>query len=312
MCLATLILSINPCLSAFDQAYEKIETNGFPMYSLVKKPFLRWFTKSEFRTDEGPYAKGKVSKFEDGKNRFIVRDNASNVIVTASRYKLLPEKTQFYVFRDSQEAVVGYLEIRDTELWKLFTRTSTRLLDIDGIPLLKSIYFPSGSSFSSYDLQTGSNQPVIEVYKEWSGDYEISLQKPSNIYVKVLLAFFQVQVSRTELESPEGLYCYGSVHIDDLASFSRGISPKVFSVEEELLTDDNDLWMQLKDVLVESAADVELSDDQFDDIFIDLAHRFEDEHKNVDPCQLLEAVDQLHVQEKAVLLKLIEEKMLRQ
>lgn len=286
-----------------------------PSSFIIDRPFIRFFTSVKFKTDEGVIVTGKIIKLSDSKLGFASWNTQGNLIGTASLYTMLPSKDQLYVIRDPLEHVIAYLRVMDVSLLRLFKPVSTLLYSEDGTPLLKSVFSTCGFGFKVFDLRRDLQIPSLVAHKCWSGNIEIQVNHALNIDLLAAVLLLQMQANKTVFENPgDYLHMHFPIHEDDLehyamASYVKGVLQKEPNVEKIPPKVCLSAWLDLHRYLKEGAAACELNDDQKNTIVSSLADKFEGPEGDVFPESIVEHLDELSQEEKAVLCELIESRL---
>lgn len=275
--------------------------------------------ETRFWWSNGDYLYGTIADMEKSfVKQFILKDCYHTTYTRAVRHQLFPQDDPLLMIRDHKSYVIGYLQVINSKPKHLFKRLATILYASDGTPLLKTEFdYPlRNSTFYPY---LGDQKALLRlentglVMKMKMKDLSFFEQ---NIPVNLFLTTLQIHSSGKVLLdlSKFGFTNSGPIHLSNLQkitllSHEKSLTKQDFAflpVEEQASPA---AWKDLKNLLEETLDSIDLSQSDISDMISDLQHRFTDDSGSASAESILAHLDELTLEEKALILDLIKQRL---
>lgn len=303
-----------PCHAKQTEKTQSLATNNqIPADIFMSRGSWRWQTAYDFiDQNEFTFARGDLEVIAPATTALVLRQHESKVVTTSTLYKLLPFNEKIYVVRDAWAKVIGYLAVYNTSISSMFKPVKTTLYSTEGEVLMNSAFRwsafrlnPLGQWYKVYSPSKADGEPIIsgEHRLLYIRDVDVKFHSPVSVDMRLVLSMLLIQADTTT--TPDVI---GSLHIEDLKSFSANPPNSQVIYKKEIPVDDaqaKQTWLALRSALSENAPQVPLNDDEFEEIAARLAGVFEKEDGTVDPQDISDAIGSLSDEEKTVLIHLI-------
>lgn len=283
----------------------------------ITRPFRAVNCQREFKIGDSIFAWGNyvIDHFE-----LSFEDHRLNT--TATKYRLLPSNDAIFIIRDHKNRIIGYLRLNHSN--SLFRNLfkpipSTTLFNEAGEPLLETKYTSPIGNFRTRNLEGKTISTATINGNFLPREFEVGLFHPqyliSNVPENLFFSYLQLHSMYVLIgQGAPFIPSQGNIPIENLKAFIEasyeGDYVEIMSNDMGAASADPlsipEAWNELKETLKAVTPEINLSKTEKEAIASSLSERFENEHGDVDPQEILDAIHELSDEQKSVILEAVD------